>query len=97
MPLWKTHVTGNSLLSYYYMTASNTNITYKLICRLLEKKQLKEAIEEMLLFSEPLQIWQLSDKVKGLQSNYQMMLNYSFEGVKDPEQKKLYNSLISNS
>ncbi len=79
------------------MTQSEINNNYNSICKLIEKQQLKEALEALQDFAQPLQIWQISDKIKALQDNYQMMLNYSFEGVKDPEQNKLYNQLIASS
>lgn len=70
---------------------------YTTICRLLENKQLKEALAELYNYAHPLLIWQLTDKIKDLQENYRLMLNYTFEGVKDPQQKKLYASLIAHT
>jgi len=79
------------------MTQSEIKEIYLTSCKLLENRQLKEALEKLQSFSHSILVWQLSDKIKDLQENYRLMLNYSFEGVKDPQQNKLYASLIASS
>ena len=79
------------------MTLSEIKSTYLLICQLLENKQLKEALQKLQNFAAPLLIWEKTEDIHQLEANYRTMLNYSFEGIKDPEQDKLYNSLITKA
>ncbi len=83
-----------NILSKMNLPEINTN--YNIIGRLLETLQLAEAIARTEVFADELHDWQLTDKVKNLRENYRLMLGYAIEGVTDPEQKKIYNSLVTN-
>ncbi len=78
------------------MTHEEIISTYKSLCHLLEKKQVKEFLDKIEELVYAVLIWQLLDKAKELKETYHWMLNYSVDGVDDPEQKKVYNILISN-
>lgn len=77
------------------MTQEEITLAYDYIRLLLEKKQLKETFDELQKLSDNLHIWEIQEKIDELRTNYKLMLNYAIEGIADPEQKKIYFSLIS--
>lgn len=65
-----------------------------LIC--LSKKELKEAFEILTKLVVNTQDWKTTETLNQLESNYKYMLHYIFQGIKDPERDKVYNSLIQS-
>lgn len=78
------------------MTQEEILNNYNQICRLIENRQIKDTLDKIESLVYSLLVWQLVDRAKELNDTYQWMLNYSVEGVNDPEQSKIYNSLIAN-
>lgn len=78
------------------MTQEEILNNYNQICRLIENRQIKETLEKTESLVVSLLVWQLVEKAKDLNDTYHWMLNYTVEGVNDPEQTKVYNSLVAN-
>ena len=64
--------------------------------RFIEKNELKNAFDLITILSNKLQNWKITDKLNELKNNYKYMLYYLIEGSNDPEQDKIYNTLIRN-
>lgn len=60
----------------------------------LSKRQLKEAFNLLISMSSSLHEWQMTEKLKELETNYRFMLHYLFEGVKDTERENVYRNLL---
>ncbi|MDR2692320.1 MAG: tetratricopeptide repeat protein [Dysgonamonadaceae bacterium] len=60
----------------------------------LEQKRLKQSFELLAFLLANLSSWQLKEKLNELESNYKMMLRYLTDGVKDPQQEKIYLDLL---
>lgn len=60
----------------------------------LSKRQLKEAFNLLIKMSSSLHEWQMTEKLKELETNYRFMLHYLFEGVKDTERENVYRNLL---
>ncbi|MDR3338567.1 MAG: tetratricopeptide repeat protein [Candidatus Symbiothrix sp.] len=60
----------------------------------LENKRLKKAFDLLAFLLSNIQNWRLSEQLTDLSDNYQRMLRYLADGVKDPQQEKVYNDLL---
>lgn len=67
------------------------------ITRLLDSKRLKEALAELEFLSSTIQDWQLQSDIEELRRAYSYMLQYLKQGVEDPNQKELYQSLVQKA
>lgn len=76
------------------MNSQEILLNKKNILLKLTKRQVKDAIKLLNSLAQNLQNTLFSDKINELETNYKYMLHYQFEGVEDPEQKKVYNSFI---
>lgn len=59
-------------------------------------KQLKAALEKLILFLSTTSLWELHQEVEHTQISYNYMLQYMSQGIQDPDRKKLYNKLLIN-
>ncbi|MDR3705014.1 MAG: hypothetical protein P4L28_03800 [Paludibacteraceae bacterium] len=78
------------------MNHKDITSAYNTVCQLLEKRQLKETFDRIETLAQALLIWQLQEKLNEQKETYRWMLKYSVDGVNDPEQKKIYTSLLAN-
>jgi tetratricopeptide (TPR) repeat protein len=60
----------------------------------LDKKKFKQSFEILTFLLANLSNWQLKEKLNELEDNYKMMLRYLTNGVKDPQQEKIYQDLF---
>lgn len=60
----------------------------------MESKRLKQTFEILVSLLSDLPNWQLKEKLYELEDNYKMMLRYLTDGVKDPQQEKIYHDLL---
>lgn len=60
----------------------------------LSKRQLKEVFGLLINMSYDLHDWQMTERLKELETNYRFMLHYLFEGVEDTEREKVYRTLL---
>ncbi|MDR2621663.1 MAG: tetratricopeptide repeat protein [Dysgonamonadaceae bacterium] len=60
----------------------------------LEQKRLKQSFEILTFLLTNLSNWQLKERLNELEDNYKMMLRYLTDGVKDPQQEKIYHDLF---
>ncbi|MDR1632641.1 MAG: tetratricopeptide repeat protein [Dysgonamonadaceae bacterium] len=60
----------------------------------LEQKRLKQSFEILASLLANLSNWQLKERLNELEENYKMMLRYLTDGVKDPQQEKIYHDLL---
>ena len=60
----------------------------------LDQKRLKQSFEILTFLLANLSNWQLKEKYNELEDNYKMMLHYLMNGVKDPQQEKVYHDLF---
>lgn len=77
------------------MNANQILATYKSTLHFLATGQLQKAFKESKILVNELQIGEFTDRLTDLQQNYQYLLEYYVAGVKDPQQKIVYNKLIS--
>ncbi len=64
------------------------------IIRLLGKNRLKEALSQMIVYANRTSDWQLKSEIEALQTSYDLMLQYTLKGMKDPNKGELYNKMI---
>lgn len=76
------------------MTDKQLKIEYNEICQNLEERKLKPAFDrlEKLIRESGLVIY--LDEWRTLEQTYHYMLQYTVEGIKDPERQKIYRKLI---
>lgn len=67
---------------------------YKEIIKLLDKNRLKEALTQMVVYATQTSDWQLKGEIESLQTSYDLMLQYTAKGMKDPNKGGLYNKMI---
>ena len=67
---------------------------YQHIIALLQKKRLKEAQSQLEASLWNCDNWTLRNRLEQAQTSYQYMLQYMKQGIKDPEQQKLYRKLL---
>lgn len=60
----------------------------------LSKRQLKNTFNALMTLATEVHEWQIIDKLKEAETNYQYMLHYLFEGVEDSGRDQVYNSLV---
>lgn len=70
------------------------NEQYNHVYDLLQKKRLKEALNQLeaILWQYP--NWSLKDRLEQLHTSYKYMLEYMRQGLNDPERKKIYRKLL---
>ena len=76
------------------MNSQDIIVEKKEILQKLTKRQLKSAIDQLYLLSAHLQSPFYTNKLIEIKTNYQFMLHYQFEGIKDPEQTTVYFNFI---
>lgn len=64
------------------------------IIKLLTQYRLKEALTQMVVFAAQTSDWQLKNEIEALQTSYDLMLQYTSKGMKDPNKEELYNKMI---
>lgn len=64
------------------------------IIKLLGNNRLKEALSKMVVYAIPISDWQLKNEIEELQTSYELMLQYTSKGMKDPNKGELYNKMI---
>lgn len=64
------------------------------IIELLSRYRLKEALTQMVVFAARTSDWQLKNEIEALQTSYDLMLQYTSKGMKDPNKEELYNKMI---
>ncbi|WP_455673353.1 tetratricopeptide repeat protein [Phocaeicola sp.] len=64
------------------------------IIELIEAHRLKEALVQINALASQSSDWQLRNEIEALQTSYDLMLQYTLKGMKDPNQKKMYNTMI---
>jgi tetratricopeptide (TPR) repeat protein len=60
----------------------------------LENKRLKQTFDTLAGLLTETQNWQLREQLSQLEDNYRMMLRYMADGVKDPNQAKIYCGIL---
>ena len=76
------------------MTEKELNIQFALICDHLSERRLKAAFDQLeIMISETGQPLFL-DEWRNLDQTYHYMLQYTLEGIRDPERQKIYQKLI---
>ncbi|HBL32777.1 MAG TPA: hypothetical protein DDZ96_03015 [Porphyromonadaceae bacterium] len=76
------------------MQASETKNKLAIIYTLIEKRQLKDAINYVKELADISQNWMIIEKITELETNYRYMIHYFVEGHKDPEQNRIYSQLL---
>lgn len=64
------------------------------IIKLLGNNRLKEALTQMMTYAAQTSDWQLKNEIEALQTSYDLMLQYTLKGMKDPNKEELYNKMI---
>ena len=64
------------------------------IIKLLGNNRLKEALSKMVVYATPTSDWQLKNEIEELQTSYDLMLQYTSKGMKDPNKEELYNKMM---
>ena len=58
------------------------------IIKLLDQYRLKEALSQMTGYATHTSDWQLKNELEALQTSYDLMLQYTSKGMKDPNKVK---------
>ena len=62
------------------------------IIKLLDQYRLKEALSQMTHTSD----WQLKNELEALQTSYDLMLQYTSKGMKDPNKVEIYHKNVTH-
>ena len=73
------------------------NEQYQYILRLIGQKRLKEALTQLESFLWKCPEWSLRTRLEQIQTSYSYMLQYMRLGVEDPERRKLYQKLLTDT
>lgn len=73
------------------------NEQYQYIIRLTGQKRLKEALAQLESFLWKCPDWSLRTRLEQVQTSYSYMLQYMRQGIEDPERKKLYLKLLTDT
>ena len=76
------------------MSPLDINNKRSIIYKHIEKKQLKNAIDNAKELVAMQQNWSVNERLIELETNYKYMLHYLVEGKGDPEQEKIYDKLF---
>ena len=79
------------------MNERSINEQYKCIVELIGQKRLKEALTQLESFLWQCPNWELRNRLEQLQTSYGFMLQYMKQGITDPERKKLYIKLLTDT
>jgi tetratricopeptide (TPR) repeat protein len=69
-------------------------VYFSKISESLDQRRLKQSFEILSILLADLSNWQLKERLNELEDNYKMMLRYLTNGVKDPQQEKIYRDLF---
>ncbi|MDE5677762.1 tetratricopeptide repeat protein [Phocaeicola sp.] len=67
---------------------------YEEIIKLLEEHRLKEALGQMTKYAARTSNWQLKTEIESLQTSYDLMLQYTSKGMKDPNKVEMYHKML---
>ena len=73
------------------------NEQYQYILRLIGQKRLKEALTQLESFLWKCPEWSLRTRLEQIQTSYSYMLQYMRQGVEDPDRRKLYQKLLTDT
>ncbi len=76
------------------MTEKELNIQFALVCDHISKRRLKPAFDQLEIMIRETAQPQLLDEKRSLDQTYHYMLQYTVEGINDPERQKIYRKLI---
>lgn len=62
----------------------------------IDKRRLRDAINEIKDLANRRMVWEVDDKIKQTEQNYAYMLRYLTEGASDPDRKDVYETLIAD-
>ncbi|MBC8593791.1 hypothetical protein H8744_11135 [Oscillospiraceae bacterium N12] len=79
------------------MNEKAINNQYISILKLIGQKRLKEALAQLESFLWQCQDWELRNRLEQLKTSYSYMLQYMKQGIHDPERKKLYSKLLTDT
>ncbi len=71
--------------------------THKELCSLLSQKKLKQGLELLSQLVEATSSGELINELDDIVSAYRKMLNYTVEGISDPERNKVYIKLLEST
>ncbi len=57
--------------------------------------RLRDAFRELRCYSAKLGDWRITDEIDGIEQSYSMMLKYASDGVDDPAQRTMYESIVA--
>lgn len=64
------------------------------IIKLLDQHRLKEALTQMTGYAARTSDWQLKNEIEALQTSYDLMLQYTSKGMKDPNKVEIYHKML---
>ena len=76
------------------MTDKELKIKYDEICRNLAARKLKPAFDQLEKLIKETGLGTFQDEYRNLEQTYHYMLQYTVEGIQDPERQKVYRKLI---
>ncbi len=79
------------------MNEKQINEQHQYITRFIEQKRLREALTQLEPYLWQCTDWELRTRFEGIQTSYTYMLQYMRQGTADPERKKLYNKLLTET
>lgn len=75
------------------MTHKEIISTYREICNLILNRQIKSSFDKLDVLVSSLQNGAWADRKEELETNYKFMLQYTANGVSDPQQESIYASI----
>ncbi|MBO5863326.1 MAG: hypothetical protein J6Q59_03560, partial [Paludibacteraceae bacterium] len=75
------------------MTHKEIISTYREICNLILNRQIKSSFDKLDVLVSSLQNGTWADRKEELETNYKFMLQYTANGVSDPQQESIYANI----
>ncbi len=79
------------------MNEIQINEQHQHITRFIGQKRLREALTQLEPYLWQCPDWELRTRFEGIQTSYNYMLQYMRQGMDDPERKKLYDKILTDT
>lgn len=67
------------------------------IIALLREKRIKEALTQLVAYSTKVSDWSINQQIEELQTSYELMLQYTRQGMKDPNKETIYHRFLRSA
>jgi len=78
------------------MNINTIILQHRSVCNLVVRKKVRQGLEIMSDMLDNVSVGELRNEFQELQMTYRNILQYTVDGIQDPERQKVYNRLLQN-